>query len=222
MITVPIIRYLFSLSILPVLFFSKIALSDELLKNGDFETGDVSGWTYWETFPWDGDGIPVKHPASVSIIVPGTIGVPMPAAISGTYSLTQQVSAEGTARGGIYQELNVSINSSYVLTGSMALFGDNTGDTTTIGILDGQWNPSHIFTTPYKYHIGGNTISSWSNFSLSIIPSKNIITVFTETRQDWEHGYVAGWYDNLSLQPIHESNKPFQANKHASEERKEK
>ena len=55
-----------------------------------------------------------------------------------------------------------------------------------------------------KNYIGGNTISSWIEFSLMIIPSKDVITVFTETRQDWAHGDVAGWYDNLSLRPVPE------------------
>jgi len=40
-----------------------------------------------------------------------------------------------------------------------------------------------------------------------IIPSKDVITVFTETRQDWTHGNVAGWYDNLSLRPVPEPTK---------------
>ena len=40
-----------------------------------------------------------------------------------------------------------------------------------------------------------------------IIPSKDVITVFTETRQDWAHGDVAGWYDNLSLRPVPEPTK---------------
>ncbi|MCF6148112.1 MAG: hypothetical protein E3K37_05580 [Candidatus Kuenenia sp.] len=212
MVTILILRYLFFLSIMSVFFLSKIALSDNLLKNGDFETGDTSGWLLWEAFPWDGDGIPVKHPANIEILVPGTIGIPAPPAINGLYALTQQVSTEGTARGGIYQELKVSANSAYVLTGSMAFYGDNIGDVAIIGILNGQWNPSHALTTPFKYYIGGDTASSWSEFSLSIIPTNNIITVFTETRQDWEQGYVAGWYDNLILQFTHESNIPFQSN----------
>ncbi|TVL98785.1 hypothetical protein [uncultured Candidatus Kuenenia sp.] len=191
----------------------KESFGENLLKNGDFETGNTSGWICWETFPWDGDGIPVKHPARVDIHVPGTIGVPTPPVISGLYALTQEVTAEGTARGGIYQELNVNAHSTYVLTGSMAFYGDNIGDITIIGLLDGQWNPVNTSTTPFKFYIGGDTVSSWTKFSLSIIPSKNIITVFTETCQDWGYGYVAGWYDNLSLQFVYENSKPFSSEK---------
>ncbi|HHT9124091.1 MAG TPA: hypothetical protein ACFYEF_14585, partial [Candidatus Wunengus sp. YC63] len=69
------------------------------------------------------------------------------------------------------------------------------------------WNPALAFTTINKKYIGGNTISSWMEFSLMIIPSKDVITVFTETRQDWTHGNVAGWYDNLSLRPVPEPTK---------------
>ena len=99
------------------------------------------------------------------------------------------------------------MNAPYIFTGYMAFYGDDIGDVTIVGILDGSWNPALAFTTINKKYIGGNTISSWMEFSLMIIPSKDVITVFTETRQDWTHGNVAGWYDNLSLRPVPEPTK---------------
>jgi len=194
---------IFSLSILRSL------PAAELLKNGDFETGDVTGWKYWETYPWDGDGAPVELPTHVSIAVPGTIGTPVPPTTSGYFALAQQVEHHGTARGGLYQEIKVIVNTPYILTGQMAFYGDDIGDITIIGILDSTWNPALAFTTINKLYIGGNTISSWQDFSIIIIPSKDVITVFTETRQDWMHGNVAGWYDNLSLRPVPEPTKLF-------------
>ncbi len=179
----------------------------ELLKNGDFETGDITGWKCWETYPWDGDGAPVESPTHLTIAIPGTIGTPIPPATSGVFALTQQVSSSGTSRGGIYQEVKVIVNTPYILTGYMAFYGDDIGDITIIGILDGTWNPSIAFTTINKNYIGGNTVSPWMEFFLTIIPSKDTITVFTETRQDWMHGNVAGWYDNLSLKPVPEHTK---------------
>jgi len=99
------------------------------------------------------------------------------------------------------------VNTPYIFTGYMAFYGDDIGDVTIVGILDGSWNPALAFTTINKKYIGGNTVSSWMEFSLMIIPSKDVITVFTETRQDWTHGNVAGWYDNLSLRPVPEPTK---------------
>ncbi len=189
------------------LFVLRSLHAAELLKNGDFETGDTTGWKYWETYPWDGDGAPVESPTHVTIAMPGTIGTPVPPATSGFFALTQQVGRNGTARGGLYQEVKVIVNTPYILTGYMAFYGDDIGDVTIVGILDGSWNPALAFTTINKKYIGGNTVSSWMEFSLMIIPSKEVITVFTETRQDWTHGNVAGWYDDLSLRPAPEPTK---------------
>lgn len=191
------------------LFILRSLPAAELLKNGDFESGDITGWKYWETFPWDGDGSPVESPTHVAIVIPGTIGNPIPPTTSGFFALTQQVGSNGTARGGLYQEVKVIINTPYILTGHLAFYGDDIGDFTIVGILDGTWNPALAFTTINKNYIGGNTTSSWMEFSLMIIPSKDVITVFTETRQDWMHGHVAGWYDNLSLRPVPEPTKLF-------------
>lgn len=195
-------RYLF-ITFFIVLFFLRSLFAAELLKNGDFETGDITGWKYWETYPWDGDGAPVELPAHIAIAVPGTIGTPVPHAISGSFAMAQQVDS-GTARGGLYQEVKVVRNTPYILTGHMAFYGDDIGDVTIIGILDGTWSPSLAFTAVMRSYIGGNAHSSWVEFSLTVIPSKDIITIFTETRQDWAHGTTAGWYDNLSLQPVSE------------------
>ncbi|HHT9136681.1 MAG TPA: hypothetical protein ACFYEK_05470 [Candidatus Wunengus sp. YC60] len=196
--------------ILPILIFSLVVRSlpaAELLKNGDFETGDITGWNYWETYPWDGDGAPVESPTHVTIAIPGNIGTPIPPTTSGFFALTQQVTHNATARGGLYQEVKVVVNTPYILTGHMAFYGDDIGDVTVVGILDGSWNPAIAFTTIKKNYMGGNTVSSWMEFSLMIIPSKDVIAVFTETRQDWTHGNVAGWYDNLSLRPVPEPTK---------------
>ncbi|KKO19935.1 MAG: hypothetical protein DCC43_07545 [Candidatus Brocadia sp.] len=181
----------------------------ELLKNGDFETADTTGWKYWETYPWDGDGAPVELPAHLSIALPGNIGVPVPPATSGSLALTQQVGFGGTARGGLYQEVKVIVNTPYVLTGHMSFYGDDIGDISIIGILDGSWNPTLAYTSLNKYCIGGNVVSPWVELSLIVIPSRDVITVFTETRQDWMHGNVAGWYDDLSLKPVPEPAKLF-------------
>lgn len=181
----------------------------ELLKNGDFETADILGWRYWETYPWDGDGAPVELPVHLSIVIPGTIGVPVPPATSGFFALAQQVGSGGTARGGIYQEVKVIVNTPYILTGHISFSGDDTGDVTIIGVLDGSWNPALAYTTLNKYALGGNAVSPWTEFSLIVVPSREVITVFTETRQDWMHGSVAGWYDNLSLRPVPEPTRLF-------------
>ncbi|TLD43327.1 MAG: hypothetical protein JETT_0332 [Candidatus Jettenia ecosi] len=193
------------------LFTLSSSFASELLKNGDFETGDTTGWKYWETSPWDGDGAPVEFPTHITIAIPGTIGTPLPPAISGFFALAQQVDSNGTARGGLYQEIKVIVNTPYILTGRMAFYGDDLGDATIIGILDGTWNPALAFTAINKHTISGNSISPWIEFSLTIIPTKDIITVFTETRQDWTHGHVAGWYDGLSLQPTLEPTKFFKS-----------
>lgn len=195
------LTFVFSLLLLRTVF------SAELLKNGDFETGDVTGWKYWETYPWDGDGAPVESPTHITIAVPGTLGTPVPPTTSGSFAMAQQVGTHGTARGGLYQEVRVIMNTPYILTGYMAFFGDDIGDITIIGILDGTWNPALAFTTQNKSYISGNISTSWQELSLMIIPSKDVITIFSETRQDWMHGYVAGWYDNLSLKPVPEPTK---------------
>jgi len=196
-----------------LLFHLQTTRAEELLINGDFETGDTTGWTHWETFPWDGDGVPVEDPTNLNIMIPGTIGMPDPSTASGFFALTQQVDTEGTARGGIYQEISVLTNITYILTGCMAFYGDDIGDVTIIGIIDGPWNPSLALTTSNKYSICGDILTSWNEFSLAETPSTNVITIFTETRQDWKHGHVAGWYDDLQLQPVIESAKPLQSDK---------
>ena len=193
-------KYIFFLAIL-CLGITRPLSADELLKNGDFETGDVSGWHYWETYPWDGDGAPVESPTHVTITVPGVTGAPTSSSTSGFFALTQQIT-HGTARGGLYQEIKVVANTPYVLTGQMAFSGDDAGDVTLIGILDGAWNPTFAFTTLNRNYAGGNTVSPWTGISLTIIPTKGVITVFTETRQDWPHGNATGWYDSLSLHPV--------------------
>lgn len=195
--------------ILLVLIFVFLPLKSlsavELLKNGDFETGNIMGWTYWETYPWDGDGFPVERPTHVAIVIPGDIGVPAPPAISGFFALAQEVVSHGTARGGLYQEVKVMKNVPYILTGYTAFYGDDTGDLATIGILDGAWDPAQAFMSINKGCFSGNVASSWIDISLTIMPTKDIVTVFTETRQDWPHGSAAGWYDSLSLRPFSDS-----------------
>ncbi|MBE7444582.1 MAG: hypothetical protein HS132_04810 [Planctomycetia bacterium] len=202
------------LTLILVVSIIRLSPAAESLKNGDFETGDTTGWKYWETYPWDGDGAPVELPTHITIALPGTIGTPIPPATSGLFALTQQVDSRGTARGGLYQEIKVIVNTPYLLTGQMAFYGDDIGDITAIGILDGPWNQAHAFTTMHKNYIGGNAVSPWTEFSLLIIPSKDIITVFTETRQDWMHGNVSGWYDDLSLRPVPEPTKLFLSQTH--------
>ncbi len=133
----------------------------------------------------------------------GTVATFAVHATSGSFAVAQQVNS-GTARGGLYQEVRVITNTPYTLTGHMAFYGDDIGDVTIVGILDGTWNPAQAFTAVNRNYIGGNTHVSWVEFSLTVIPSKDIVTVFTETRQDWVHGNVTGWYDNLSLQPASE------------------
>ncbi len=195
--------------ILFVLLFGFLPLQPlsavELLKNGDFETGNSMGWTYWESYPWDGDGFPVERPTHVAIVFPGDIGVPSPPVISGSFSLAQEIVSHGTARGGLYQEVKVMKNVPYILTGYTAFYGDDAGDQAIIGILDGAWNSAQALVDTNKRCLGGNIISPWIDVSITILPTKDIITVFTETRQDCPHGYVAGWYDNLSLKPLSES-----------------
>lgn len=182
-------------------------LAAELLRNGDFETGDSTGWNYWETYPWDGDGAPVESPSHVAVEVTGIRDTPVPPVTSGFFALTQHIYLNVTARGGLYQEVKVIMNTPYVLTGHMAFSGDDIGDITVIGILDGPWNPTLAFTTINKYYLSGNALSPWIEFSLTIIPSKDIVTIFTESRQDWAHGKVTGWYDDLSLLPVPEPTK---------------
>jgi len=179
----------------------------ELLKNGTFETGDTMGWNYWETYPWDGDGAPVESPAHVSIEVSATTGSPLPHAANSFFALTQHVNHSGTARGGLYQEVKVVAHTPYVLTGHMSFSGDDTGDVIIVGILDDAWNPALAFTTLHKHSVSGSTFSPWIEFSIIINPAKNVITVFTETRQDFAHGNVVGWYDDLSLLPVPEPTK---------------
>ncbi|MDN3513421.1 MAG: hypothetical protein NG747_03365 [Candidatus Brocadia sp.] len=200
-------RRIFLTFIILSLLLLRSLTAAELLKNGDFETGDITGWKYWETYPWDGDGAPVESPTHVTIAFPGTIGNPTPPTTSGFFALAQQVVSSGTARGGIYQEVRVILNTPYILTGHMSFYGDDIGDAAIIGILDSSWNPALAFTAINKNYISGNAVSSWMEFSLMIIPSKDVITIFTETRQDWMHGRVAGWYDNLSLKPVPEPTK---------------
>lgn len=197
------------LSLTLVVSIIRLSPAAELLKNGDFETGDTTGWKYWETYPWDGDGAPVESPTHITIALPGTIGTPIPPTTGGFFALTQQVVSTGTARGGLYQEIKVIVNTPYILTGHMAFYGDDIGDITIVGILDGSWNPALAFTAINKNYIGGNAVSPWIEISLMIIPSKDVITVFTETRQDWMHGNVSGWYDGLSLRPVPEPIKLF-------------
>ncbi|MEB2308403.1 MAG: hypothetical protein OZ917_03785 [Candidatus Brocadiaceae bacterium] len=195
------------LSFLFLIFIHSLTAA-ELLKNGDFESSDITGWRFWETYPWDGDGAPVELPVHLSIVISGNtgnIGTPLPPAASGFFALVQQVSSGGTARGGLCQEVKVVANTPYILTGCLAFYGDDIGDVTIIGILDGLWNPALAYTALSKYSIGGNTVSPWVEFTLTIIPSRDVITIFTETRQDWMYGSVAGWYDNLSLKPASES-----------------
>ncbi|MDR4508889.1 MAG: hypothetical protein MRJ65_11770 [Candidatus Brocadiaceae bacterium] len=195
-------------ALLVTLFTIPFISAEELLENGSFETGDITGWNYWETYPWDGDGAPVESPTNVTIAIPGEIGTPAPLATSGILSLAQQINSYGTARGGLYQEVKVTAHTPYLLTGHMAFYGDDSGDITLLGILDSTWNPAHALTTHNKASINGNP-SSWIEVFLAITPSKNVLTVFTETRQDWLHGHAAGWYDNLSLLPAHEKTKYF-------------
>ena len=148
------------LSLTLVVSIIRLSPAAELLKNGDFETGDTTGWKYWETYPWDGDGAPVESPTHITIAIPGTIGTPIPLTISGFFALTQQVASSGTARGGLYQEIKVIGNTPYILTGYMAFYGDDIGDITIVGILDGSWNPALAFTAIHKNYIGGNSVSA--------------------------------------------------------------
>jgi|GEM_PF-3021625 len=161
--------------------------------NGDFETGDLTGWTPF------GD---LSHHD-----VRGEQFAVSPA--SGNYYLGIIVCA-GYRTGGVYQRINVSSDS--IITASCDVFTDAWDDTNNDGMPDvdypeDNWCRIGIeptgsvsrFSPKMVWSEKGYGFREWTRISVSTIAQSNFVTIFLELNQPKLHTWNKTGIDNVEI-----------------------
>lgn len=179
-----------------------------LLVNGDFDTGAIDPWVAFEIPPAARPDLTMGKPV---VNAGGGVFVPVPPTTSGAYRLAR--SFGGNLAGGdcgAYQEVAVTPGQFYILTGDVAggvgrpdeLF--NGAAIIEVRVLDGSWDPSRIneaeLVFNWTFHINGNL--NWTHFSKGLIFASPTVTVFVRySAQDdeWSWHPFGAYFDSLSL-----------------------
>lgn len=170
-------------TVLLVLICGMTPVANAQITNGDFETGDMTGWTPFG----DCDGV-VESAAWLGNIP----------AHGGDYVLGNGVN-QGLKVGGAYQHVSVLIGTEYQIIG----WTHNGGDTDSanfcrVGIADG------IVTDPAYYGIQwSNPISAdtaWAEMSSwGLVATESTMTVFVEMTQIWPLEWNLNRVDDIEL-----------------------
>jgi hypothetical protein len=170
-----------------------------ILTNGDFETGNLNGWTLWNA-GWGSIQTAVANNGDIWIPVGGPVG-------AGLWSLYQHTS--GTGESGVVQSVRVVpgeiLQLSWLWGGGDGSSGGN-NSTHNIGILRNQ-QTSGTSTEGDRYHdvgqvsiVDANAIYGWDagSFLFEVPAGVNWITVDAWSWQQAATTYASYW-DDVSL-----------------------
>jgi len=203
--------------------FAPVA-SANLLSNWSFEPagyadwqnpGGISGWTFWEDYPYDGDGAANGAPWAVhagALSAHSSVaGVDDPVP-DGNYCLA--IGAEyGTWRAFMYQEVSVIPGRWYSLAGWGANGGEWEGAGAAFWAIDGTWqgidSPGEPRAGGPNGPVGGTLVwskiqqppdKSWEAFGCYVKATGSVLTVAAES-WSWETGGPRmGCFDALVME----------------------
>ena len=168
------------------------------LANGDFETGDFTGWTTFVT-PNGGIGSPhgATGPAGVALFDTTGSGASYAAHFS-VGEIAGQIGGGPPEGGGIYQSVTVSAEATYVLSADIATFGGFNADCGTYALMvDGGVVASHDFgfcgaVGTYRSTLSATAALGAGSHEIRILITRRFGPDFTMTQ------YV----DNVTLAPL--------------------
>lgn len=178
------------------------------LVNGDFETGDLSGWEIWQNDSWGGtpaiENVYVGDAGDLFIHVPEVNGVDTP--VFGQYSLRIGEYQENGGEGGVYQLVPVLGNEELSLAWKWG--GGNTVSPSAVevAVLKGAFTQGWSYLPEDVlgiYRLDDPGTFGWEDGSLSFtVPAnEDTITVYAKTWHNPapEWNYVALWLDEMTL-----------------------
>lgn len=178
------------------------------LLNGDFETGDLTGWQVWYNDTWGGDPaiehVYVSDASDLFIHVPKVNGVDTP--VFGQYSLRIGEYQENGGEGGVLQ--HVPVLGSEDLSLAWKWGGGNTVNPSAVevAVLKGSFEQGWSYLPEDVlglYRLNDPVGFGWSNGSLSftVPPGEDTITVYAKVwhnpAPNWNN--VALWLDEMTL-----------------------
>ena len=202
--------------------------SGNLLVNGNFEDlsgwlanwenpNGIPGWTYWEDYPYDGDGVangaPWAQHAEAAICVGVRTGPDY--AVDGIVDL-QLGWQWGTWRAFMYQEVAVTPGSWYRIEGYGCLAGQGGYGGTTFWVVDGAWqgveSPGEGRDWGANGPVGGVDIfeiynvydEEWHWFGSYFQAGGDTVTIAIESWAEQDGALRLSGYDALVLEVIPE------------------
>jgi hypothetical protein len=200
-----------SIALLCLILACQSANAQELVVNGDFETG-LTGWTTWSAPPtefWNGVWI---HSNDCDIWVPSICP------FAGTTSHSQKKgSGAGNAHGGIYQQIAVQPGAHYRITGqwSGGVTGNAAGNATwwevvaydgvvDDSIIDQGLRPQdQLIDKIERADLGNNEVFQfqWQPFSGDIVAASGIVTLVFK-QGSFSTFDAAAYHDDVSMQQL--------------------
>jgi len=168
----------------------------ELLTNPGFESGDMTGWSYYEDYPY-GAG-----PGHMTPQFPGDIDMLTP--YEGDMYVQLQLGWY-TGRGFIYQEVEVEPSKWYCVSGAIAENGTQGGcGYASLWVIQGAFvGPDGVdgSTTPAgdATALIHNIHSEWVYSELCVHAETDLLTICFVSQQYWGCGYMAGKLDGASI-----------------------
>lgn len=195
-------KVLLSLAILGVATLASAECFDiigpNLLVNPGFETGDMTGWSYYEDYPYDGDGPPVDWPGHMGPVFPGDVYIIPP--YEGEMNAGLQI-GWATDRGFIFQEVPVIPSHWYCVGGAVAQTGNGCANA-QLYVIQGPWQGPSSPGAPGPpagdaitlIDIQGNS-GGWVYEEICVHAETDILTVVFAGAQDWACEILAAKFD---------------------------
>ena len=176
-------------------------VGDELVINGGFETSDLTGWAYYEDYPYDGDGLPVDYPGHMSPAFPPNQYIRAPH--EGAMCTGLQV-GWATGRGFIFQEVPVVPSHYYCVGGAVGLGGDEAN--AQLYVIQGPWMGPSVAHAPGPP--AGNVITlidlqadmeGWVYEEMCIHAETEILTLVFAGAQDFAVNTFGAYFDAATV-----------------------